>query len=172
MRVDEVVARNRAIRDYNGAPLADGDMMAILEAARLAPSSLNRQPWQFIAIRDRQTLARLCEFGNYAEHLRHSALTVVLVLESESDHPLALFDAGQAAANMQLVALEKGIGSCPVRLKRSGAAKDLLGIPADRYAELAIAFGYPTEERLIQDPIAQSSRRALDEVVYWERWRS
>ena len=56
MKIDffEVIRRRRSIRRFSDRPVAEQDLKAILEAARLAPSATNEQPWSFIVVRDRE----------------------------------------------------------------------------------------------------------------------
>ena len=63
-------------------------------------------------MRDRATLADLSRTGRYAGHLAGAALAVVIVTPDPAQKVTILFDAGQAAAYMQLAAWEEGVGSC------------------------------------------------------------
>src|SRR4051812_14003770 len=107
MTVEEAIRTKRAVRKFSDQPLPEQAVLAILDAGRRAQSSKNTQPWQFIAIQDRDTLTQLSTCGQYAGHLAGAALGVALVSSTPSG-----FDIGQAAANMQLAAWELGIGSC------------------------------------------------------------
>lgn len=50
----EVIRRRRSIRHFTGEPVKEEDILAMLEAARLAPSATNEQPWRFLVVRDRE----------------------------------------------------------------------------------------------------------------------
>lgn len=62
----EVVARQRACREFSAEPVSDADVGRLLEAAMYAPSAENRQPWEFIVVRDRDLIASLAELARRA----------------------------------------------------------------------------------------------------------
>ncbi|MBM3132073.1 MAG: nitroreductase family protein [Chloroflexi bacterium] len=64
MEFFEVIRNRRSIRHFTGDPVRDEDLTAMLEAARLAPSSTNQQPWHFIVIRDRELITDLRDIVN------------------------------------------------------------------------------------------------------------
>lgn len=164
MDVTQAIKTMRAVREFAPEQLADDRVLAILNAGRRAQSSKNTQPWQFVAIRDRQTLQRLSECGNYAGHLAGAALGVALVTSESWD-----FDIGQAAAFMQLEAWSLGVGSCLAAMWEPERAKEILGIPEQMHFRIAISFGYPKDADIRRAP-RQGGRRALDELVHWDRW--
>ncbi len=81
-----------------------------------------------------------------------------------------MFDAGQAAAYMQLAALELGVGSCLVTLHRPEPARELLGFPDDLYLNVVIAFGYPADPKAFEPASRSGGRRAVEEMAHFERW--
>jgi nitroreductase len=152
------------VRKFTDQPLADEDVTTILNAGRRAQSSKNTQPWQFVAVRDRETLRQLAATGAYAGHLAGAALGVVLV----GGGPDA-YEMGQATAFMMLAAWERGIGACIASIYEPDQARAILGIPADREVRWALSFGYPAQAEATAPP-RQGGRRPLDELVHWDRW--
>lgn len=63
LSVAEVIAARRSIRRFRPQPLEDAQVQALLEAARLAPSAINCQPWRFKVVRDQETLDWLASTG-------------------------------------------------------------------------------------------------------------
>jgi nitroreductase len=165
MDVAQAIRTKRAVREFTEQPLSDDAVRAILNAGRLSQSSKNSQPWQFVAIRDRNTLRRLSECGAYAGHLAGAALGIALVSSEEW-----AFDLGQASAYMQLAAWEMGIGSCIASMWEPDKAKAILGIPAPQHFDTAISFGYPRHARRPRS--VPGGRLPFDEVVRWEHWES
>lgn len=170
MNVSEAIRKKRAVRQYQDKPLPDEAVIAILNAGRRAQSSKNTQPWHFIAIRDRSRLERLAELGTYAGHLAGAALGVAILTPDPSQRFSIMFDAGQAAAYMQLAAWELGIGSCLATIYEPEKARELLGFPDDLHLRIAISFGYPMDEQFITNPPRPGGRLPLEQVVHWERW--
>lgn len=170
MKVSEAIRRKRAIRDFTDEPLPDEVATAILKAGRRSQSSKNRQAWRFIAIRERDTLRQLSKLGQFAGHLAGAAMGVLILTPPTEKFYGALFDAGQAAAYMQLAATEMGVGSCLATLYESQKVAALLGIPEDWQALMAISFGYPAEKEKLRLAKLLRGRKDFDEVVKWERW--
>lgn len=170
MDVYEAIRAKRAIRRFQDGPLPDDVVKTILNAGRLAQSAKNMQPWHFIAIQDRATLQALSEMGHFAGHLAGAALAVAIVTPPPEVRFSMMFDAGQAAAYMQLAAWEMGVGSCLATIYEPDRARDLLGFPADLELRIAISFGYPLPSEEPPPPPRKAGRRSFDEVVHWGKW--
>ncbi len=164
METLQAIRTKRAVRKFSDQPVPDDVIRQILDAGRRSQSSKNTQPWQFIAIRDRERLVALSKCGTYAGHLAEAAFAIVLVGTEHSDWNS--FDLGQASAYFQLAAWGLGVGSCIATLHHEAQARALLGIPAESGLFLALSFGYPAADWTPN----KGGRRALDEVVRWEHW--
>jgi nitroreductase len=81
-----------------------------------------------------------------------------------------MFDAGQAAAYMQLAAWELGIGSCLATIYEPEIARQILGFPEEFHLRIALSFGYPLDEQALSRLASPGGRRPLAEVVHWETW--
>ena len=154
----------REVREYEDREIPEDVVLKILEAGRLAGSAKNRQPWDFILIRDRERLRELAKFGSHAEHLAKAGFAVVITVRGEYFQDP--FDAGRAAQNMMLAAHALGVGSCPVTLHDEEGARKYLEIPQDRRIQVCIAFGYPRETRRR----GRVRRKPLEEILHRERW--
>lgn len=170
MNVSEAIRTKRAIRKFQDQPLPEDAIFAILNAGRRSQSSKNEQAWQFIAIRDKAILKGLSECGKYAGHLAGAALAVGILTPDPTGKFQTMFDAGQAAAFMQLAAWELGIGSVPASIYEAEKARQILGFPAEWHLRIALSFGYPLDEDKLSAPPKKGGRRSLEELVHWERW--
>ena len=170
MDVLQALREKRAIRVFRPEPIPDDVARAILRAGRRAQSSKNTQPWQFIAVRERATLAALADTGRYAAHLAGAALGVVIATPDTARKFTIAFDSGQAAACMQLAAWELGVGSCLASLYDPDAVRALLGIPAEWHPHIALSFGYFDPAAQPPPGVREPGRKPLDEIVHWERW--
>jgi nitroreductase len=170
MNVIEAIKRKRAVREYAPQPLPDDVVEQILWAGRRAQSSKNSQPWHFIAIRKRETLEALSRMGDFARHVPSAALCIAILTPDPKSRWSVMFDAGQAAAYMQLVGVELGVGSCLVTLHRPEGARELLSFPEDLHLNVLITFGYPADPHAL-DPVSRpGGRRPLEEIAHFERW--
>lgn len=169
----DAIRRRRAIRQFDDRPLEVAQLDRILQAGRRAGSAKNLQRWDFIVVRDRERLAQLAAVGPWAGHLAGAAVAIALVTPDPrgTDGPLSVvFDLGQAAENMLLVAWELGIGSCPATVYEHDLARRILGYPADRHCEYLLSFGYPADASELTAPLRPGGRMPLSKVVHEERW--
>jgi nitroreductase len=170
MNVLDAIRTKRAIRKFQDRPLPDQFIHTILNAGRRAQSSKNEQAWQFIAIRDKATLKALSGFGTWAGHLAGAALGVAILTPDPAARFQTMFDAGQAAAFMQLAAWELGVGSVPASIYEVEKARELLGFPPEWHLRIALSFGYPLDAEKLSAAPKKGGRRSLEEIVHWEKW--
>jgi nitroreductase len=171
METSDAITSRRNVREFTDQPLSDDDVERILEAGRRAPSSRNWQPWDFIAVTDRDQLRELSRVWRGGGHIAGSALTVVVVLPVLDDaarRERANYDVGQATMQMMIAAADMGIGSGHSAVGDQELARQLLGFPEDRYGAIMIDFGYPADRPL--RPIKRPNRRPFHEVVHRGRW--
>ena len=170
MNVSEAIRTKRAVRKFQDNPLPDEVILAILNAGRRSQSSKNEQAWQFIAIRDKSILQALSECGTWAGHLAGAALGVAILTPDPEGKFQIMFDAGQAAAFMQLAAWELGVGSVPASIYESEKAREILGFPSEWHLRIALSFGYPVDEAKMSAAPKKGGRRPLEEMIHWEKW--
>jgi nitroreductase len=170
MNVSEAIRTKRAIRKFSVQPLPDDVIHTILNAGRRSQSSKNNQAWQFIAIRDKEILKALSQCGQWAAHIAGSALCVAILTPDPNEKFQIMFDAGQAAAFMQLAAWELGVGSVPASLYEFDKTREILKFPAEWHLRIALSFGYALEEEKISAPPKKGGRIPLDEIVHWDKW--
>ena len=170
MQVQEAIRMKRAVRVFSEKPLSQEHIQTILQAGRRAQSAKNRQPWHFIAIEDRETLEALSECGTFASHLAGAALGVAILTPDPAIRWSIMFDAGQAAAYMQLAAWSLGIGSCLATIYEPEAARQLLGFPSDLHLHVAISFGHPADEDDLTRMPKGGGRKDFNDLVHIETW--
>jgi len=169
----QAIDSHRAIRKFDGRPLAPEHLHRILDAGRRSGSSKNQQNWDFIVCVDRAHLAELAAVGPYAGHLVGAAAAIALVTPDPhtADAPYSvMWDLGRAAQNMTLAAWELGIGSVPATVYDQDLAKRLLGLPEGRWCEFFLSFGYPEKPEALTWAKRAGGRKPVDEVVHLERW--
>ncbi len=174
MDIYRAIKTMRAVRQYTDQSVGEEIITRILEAGRWSGSSKNTQPWQFIVVKNRETLSRLAECGRFSSHLRDAAFAIIIVTEPTAR---ADFDSGRAIQNMMLAAWNDGVGSCIASMHQETEAKKILGIPENLKLQQSIAFGYPRlnvtptiEGKPLSDVLAALGRKPLDEIVHRERW--
>ena len=173
MDVWTAVWTKRVIRKFEPRPLEQEHLDQILQAGRRAGSSKNLQRWDFVVCRERDHLRELARVGPWAGHIAGAAAGIALVTPNPGDAdspPSVMFDLGQAAENMMLVAWQLGIGTVPATVHEHDLARRLLGYPDDRHCEYILSFGYPADSAALTAPPKPGGRRPLADVVHWEKW--
>jgi len=170
MNVLDAIRLKRAVRKFQETPLPVDVIDAILNAGRRSQSSKNEQGWRFIVIHDKATLKALSECGEWAKHLAGAAMGVAILTAEPTAKFQTMFDAGQAAAYMQLAAWELGVGSVPASIYDAELARQILGFPPEWHLRIALSFGYPLEEAKLTSAPKKGGRRSLEEIVHWEKW--
>lgn len=171
MDVLDAIQTKRAVRSFKPQPIPEPIIESILHAGRRAQSAKNRQPWHFLAVRGVATLKKLASLGMYAGHISGASLAIVILTPDPAGRWSIMFDAGQAAAYMQLAAWQHGIGSCLATIYELEAARDLLKVPDHLHPQVAISFGYPEDPALLTKPPQAGGRLPFDEVVHFEQWQ-
>jgi nitroreductase len=163
MEVFEAVRTILAVREYQDKPIPVDNMRRIVDAAHLSASSMNRQPWHFIAVDDRETLRQLGSVAQTGPYIAQAPLAVVVCIE---DSRFSVSDASRAAQSMMLTAWSEGIGSNWAGFGGLEGAKPILGIPDGLDVLCIIPFGYPAR------PVGQGKkeRKPLGEVVSRNRY--
>ena len=139
--VFEVVRTVLAVREYQDAELTDDLVHRIAEAGRLTASSINRQPWHFVVVRDRETLREFGRMIHSGPYIATAAAAVVVAYERDS--PFGVSDASRAIQSMILTAWAEGVGSNWTGFGGLERVREKVGLP-NTYDVLAVVpFGYP-----------------------------
>jgi len=190
LTVKEAIERRRSIRSFKPDPVPDEMINEMLEAARLAPSGTNRQPWRFQLIKDPELKTKLYEEATFGvEIIKKAPLVIVCGSELHTfvkGHKLAppnsdyfgadsedmdelkkfLPDAHMytaiAVEHMVLTATSLGLGTCWVQSIKFGQVGRTLGWPRHIAVLALLAVGYPDE-----DPAAKP-RTSLEDIVLKE----
>ena len=159
----------RAVRQFRGDPVPPEVVDDVLEVARLSGSASNKQPWELVVVRDRETLQALAGVEGYAGHLAGAALGIVPVMAGEREEQEA-YDEGRLCERIMLAAHAHGIGSSIGWFVRGGRseAKRLLGVPQGRTLRTAISLGYAEESA--RRGRGGPARKPLTEIVHEERY--
>lgn len=172
----DLVKQRRSIRGFLEKPVERDKIMMCLEAARLAPSASNSQPWKFIVVDDPQVKRKLCDAafsGVYAINTFSKKAPVVVVIVSEKskfltriaamfrDTQYYLIDIGIAGEHLVLQAEDLGLGTCWMGWFDEKAVKEVLNIPRDKKVDILIALGYHAEGKVI----SKHNRETMDKIA-------
>lgn len=167
---DAITAR-RNVRQFADEEIPDADLDHVLEAGRIAPSSQNNQPWDFIVVTDREMLRELSRVWRGGGHIATAAAAIALVTPDEEESRARernRFDIGQATMQMMIAAADRGIGSGHSAIGDQDVARSVLGVPDDKLVAFVMDLGYPADRPL--RPGTRLKRRPFDEVVHRNGW--
>lgn len=152
----ELAQKRQSDRGYCDRPVARELIERCLEAARLAPSACNSQPWFFVVVDEPQLRAAVAEKLQDAVMNRFAPSAPVLVAVVAEppallprlggvikNKPFYLMDIGMAVEHFCLQAADEGLGSCILGWFDEPGVKRLLGIPKGKRVPLVITLGYP-----------------------------
>ena len=177
-RSDTRVLRSlRVVRRFSERAIEDGVLVDILEVARWTGTSKNTQPWHIVVVRDREMLRALAKLGRFAGHVAGANVALALVM----DGPNNAFDCGRLAERVMLAAWAHGVGSCIGSIwgdENERTAKDLLGVPQERWLRQLISLGHPADPDATSVRSTPATARALPslgrkptaELVSYERF--
>jgi nitroreductase len=163
--------RVRSVRSFRPDPVPDEFLTEILEVARWTGSGSNRQPWTFVIVREPATLSAIAAASPNVRHVAGAAAAIVIVMDGGMPE-IETFDEGRVAERILVAATALGLASAIGWIVPAGAAAvaALLGVPEGRRARTLVSLGYPTTEGAGPKSAPGTARRALAEMVRFERF--
>jgi nitroreductase len=153
---------------------------SILNAAMLAPSANNTQPWRFIVVQGREAVENLVDnaFTERSKVVRQAPVIIVVCARPEDDvtadgKEYYLFDTGSAVENMLLAATNLGLATHLILQFDEQMVKKILNVPDDVRVVITTPLAYPLEGSYAEasrDRLGQRTRKSFDEVVFHQHW--
>mgnify|MGYP000507017310 FL=1 len=170
MDLYDAIKARYSVRAYQNRPVEQEKIDRIMEAARLAPSASNRQPWKFILVRDADTREKLVSICHNQEFVSQAPIVIVGVGLSPNrimscDVPSDPVDLAIAMEHIALAAAAEGLGTCWIGSFDQNRIRELLGIPDNLKVVQVMTLGYPADEPKYRD------RKSLDEIVCYEKFK-
>ena len=162
----DAMRTRRSVRRYLPGPVPREVLETIVDCGRLAPTSNNRQTWEFVVVTDPEVLAKLAEVAYHGKFIAQACACVVVCGDLARNRSLYL-DGAAATENMLLAIHALGLASCWVQgfdKDYAGPVKALLGIPE----ELALVSLVPVAHA--EAPVRAPRKRPLSDVLHWERF--
>ena len=169
MGIYETILSRRSIRRFKNIKIPYTILEKCVNAARLAPSGRNLQPWEFIIVDKEDLLPQVFSTLGWAGYIaprgnpppgEEPKAYIVALSNKNIDSKWADYDIGMAVENIILVALEQGVGACCLANVDRDRLKQILHIPNTHIITLVVALGYPNES-----PMAEE---LTDTVKYWK----
>lgn len=173
MEVSDAIRKRCSIRQFTNSVIPDDVLHMILEAARWAPSPFNTQPWEFIIIKDKETLKIISKYARYSGYLTDAPMAVAVIVppinpkfswvESIGEPKFA---AAMAVQNMMLQAWEMGIGTCWVSIDRDKVG-EILDVPKTHFVLTVLPLGYPETLPPAHD---DNLRKKIEDSMSFEKY--
>jgi nitroreductase len=163
MDLFDAIARRASVRQLEAVDVPEQDLERILDAGRRAPSGMNRQPFEFMVIRNAETLQALAS----AQGCIGDVSCAIAVVADPERSRFWLEDIAAATENMLLAITALGYASVWIEgtlLRDEATHKRRLGVPENLRLMIILPIGKPS------GPVAQAAKRPLEDMVYWEQW--
>jgi nitroreductase len=156
MSVYETVQKRRTIRRFQQKKVPLITLRKIVDSARMGPSAMNLQPWEFIIVDSSELVPKVFANTKWAGYLpaeqgppppgQQPMAYIVVLRNHKFKSKWTGHDIGAAVENMILVALEEGVGTCWIASVNRQPVMDALNVPDDYEIDSVLALGYPAEE--------------------------
>ena len=176
MKFEELINKRQSDRKYTGQHVNRELIVKCLEAARLAPSACNSQPWKFVVVDDPDLLSSMADAAagmGMNKWVKQAPVIIAVTLEKMNftarigsvikDKEYSLLDVGIAVEHFCLQAAELGLGTCIMGWFDEKKVKKLLGI-SNKRIPLLISLGYPGGET------RKKARKSIEEMSSWNSY--
>lgn len=177
MDFSALVKLRQSDRRYTRQAVEEEKIGMCIEAARLAPSACNSQPWHFIVVDDPLLRAEIADSAasmGMNSFARQAPVIVAVVLEKMSltasigsvirDKEFSLLDVGIAVSHFTLQAADLGLGTCIIGWFNERRVRKALGIPRGKRIPLLVTLGYP------EGPTRRKSRKKAEQMSSRNRY--
>jgi nitroreductase len=168
MDLYEAIRLRYFVRSYLNKAVEQEKLDRILDAARLAPSGSNRQPWKFVVVRDAETRKKLIPACSNQEFVGQAPVVIAGVglmpdRIMSCGVPGDPVDVAIAMEHVALAATAEGLGTCWIGAFDQDEIRALLGVPANAKVIEVMTLGYPADHPRLK------TRKAMKELVCYDR---
>ena len=176
MKVFEAISNRRSIRKFKSDPVPKEKLRKILEAARLAPSAGNLQPWVFIVAKDKEMREKLAETADRQSFAGHAPVVIAVFGNPEDSppnyqrDPMISYkqDPMIAVEHICLTAVEEGLGTCWIGPASPNydheKIKKMLNVSNRMYMICLLAIGCPDEQP------QPRKRKSFNDIFFQEKF--
>lgn len=164
------IFKRRSIRKYKEEKISDEELTVLLRAAMSAPSAGNGQPWEFIVVRDRESLRKITEFHPHSKMLLQADAAIVVcgnIKRNIYPRHYWILDCSAATENILIQATDMGIGSVWLAVypepDRVRGVKEVFSLPEEVIPLAIVSLGYPLEEK-------KEASRFKPERIHYDTW--
>lgn len=169
MEFSELIQKRYSVRAYDSKPVEQDKLKKILEAAQIAPTAANRQPFQMIVIHTKGREDELNRIYRGKWYSKAPVIVFMCAVQSQSwsrsdGKNYCMIDATIAMDHLILAAANLGLGTCWIAAFDPKAAREILAIPDDIEPVALTPIGYPADEW------KPKHRKDLSDLIRYEKW--
>jgi nitroreductase len=171
--VIEAIKKRRSVRAYTSEEVSEEDVKKLIEAASLAPSAGNVQPWEFVIVTDPETKRRLSDAALRQTFIEKAPVVIVVCADAArsswvyGDRGANLYclqDTAAATENMLLAAQALGLATCWVGAFHEDEVAKVINAPKNVRPVAIVPVGRPAKK-----PRARP-KRSMREIVHYEKF--
>lgn len=176
--IDNPVIRNiherKSVRNFTAAEVSEEQLTTLVKAGMAAPTARNRQPWQFVVIRDKAVMKDLADKLPYAKMLASAAAAITVcgdleIAKAGNSEGMWMLDCSAATQNILLALESMGLGgvwtACYPYDDRMQTVAAALNLPEHIVPLCVIPIGYPTG-------VDKPKDKWKPERLHWNKWQS
>ena len=176
----DLVNKRYSVRNYKDTPVPKDKINRCIEAARLAPSACNSQPWKFIVVDDPELIRNVAKaaFEGMLDfnHFAFKAPVLILIVSQRQKisakfgsivkkKNFQLMDIAIAAEHFCLQAADDGLGTCMLGWFNEKRTKKILSIPKLKRIELIISLGFSADNN-----VPPKNRKTTDQILTYNKY--
>ncbi|MBA2123332.1 nitroreductase family protein [bacterium Unc6] len=159
----DILKKRKSVRKFKKDPVSKEKIKKIIDCARLAPTAINIQPWEFIVITVPEKIKQIADTTDHGKFISGAPCCIAIFCK---DTKYYLEDGCAATENILLASAELDLGSCWVAGDKKFYAEEIrkiLQVPEGYKLISLIPIGHP-------DEAPNPHKRTLEEVLHWEKW--
>ena len=156
----QFLKKRRSIRSFQEKMISEKEIQMILEAGRWAPSASNKQPWEFIVVKNEEKKQSLARTATYGKFIGTAPLIIAIIGKVNQNPRWYIQDTSLVSMNMMLMAWALGIGTCWIGSMDRDKVKEILELGKNDFVLTVLPMGYIEGE--IPKP---KSRKPLEKIA-------
>jgi nitroreductase len=148
----DVIKKRRSVREYLPKEVEAEKLNEVLKAAMFAPTAHDRRSWEFVVVKDKETIKKLSQATKWSDFTKDASVVVVLCADETLD-PRWVEDLSIAASYIYLEAVNQGLGTCWIAIRDPQGSRDeenyvreIIGVPEKMRILCLMPLGYPVHQ--------------------------
>ncbi len=171
MEVAKAIELRHSRRVFDSKPIEWEKILALLDAARLAPSAVNWQPWHFVVVQDEKNRKAIVSAGQVFNKWMAAAPVLIVACAKESHY--SKIDLGLSIENVLIRATDLGLSGTPTAIGNKEKISELINCPKGFSPLITIALGYAPEKKTLTERVVKKlmkKKKPIEEIASKEKF--